>query len=302
MQAHRMALTSTLPIPVFTASIPPTAPIFAAVQDSILVIDDNVRDVRLLSEMLRPEGYRVFAALSGEEGFKRALAHPPALLLLDLTMPGLDGRATCRLFKGTPQLSAVPVIFLTGSDMLDDKLSAFSLGAVDYITKPFSAQEVAARLRIHLRLWTGQPGTVLGNRPVHVPGAAPAESEPPRPSAGERIVRDAQALLLRDLSASLSLPDLAHAVGTNERRLTGEFRRYTGMAVFEYLRQERYRQACALLLHSGQTVGRIAEAVGFQSVAAFSFAFRKFCGLSPNQYRQSAGLTPSPGDGGDEDA
>ncbi len=97
-------------------------------------------------------------------------------------------------------------------------------------------------------------------------------------------------MLLRDLGATPTLVDLAHAVGTNERRLTDEFRRHTGMAVFEFLRQERYRTACELLLHSVMSVGSIATTVGFQSVAAFSFSFRKYCGLTPSQYRQSAGL------------
>ena len=252
------------------------------------MIDDDAREIRLLSEMLRPEGYRLFAALSGEEGFKRALEHPPALVLLDLNMPGLDGQATCRLFKGAPQLCAIPVIFLTGSGLLEDKLRAFSHGAVDYITKPFSAQEVVARLRVHLRL---RHRPVVQETHAKTAGAMAGTAHlTPFQDAGERMVREAQAMLLRDLCATLNLVDLAHAVGTNERRLTDEFRRHTGMAVFEYLRQERYRAACEMLLHSELNVGSIATAVGFQSVAAFSFAFRKYCGLTPSQYRQSVGL------------
>lgn len=272
-----------------------SAQVSASAQDSVLVIDDDPREIRLLSEMLRPEGYRLFAALSGEEGFKRALEQPPGLVLLDLNMPGLDGQDTCRLFKGAPRLSAIPVIFLTGSGLLDDKLRAFSHGAVDYITKPFSAQEVIARLRVHFRLRdrgaerqrvvqaTGTPATDVAGDKDAAPLAAFYDP-------GERMVRQAQAILLRDLRTLVTLADLARTVGTNERRLTEEFRRYTGMAVFEYLRQERYRAACELLLHSEMSVSMIAAAVGFNSVAAFSFAFRKYCGLTPSQYRQSAGL------------
>lgn len=269
------------------AGLPPSG----SAQDSILVIDDDPREIRLLSEMLRPEGYRLFAALGGEEGFKRALEHPPALVLLDLNMPGLDGQATCKLFKGAPQLSAIPVIFLTGSGLLEDKLRAFSHGAVDYITKPFSAQEVVARLRVHLRL---RPREGVPEMPVQTPGAMGVSADMPFQDVGERMVREAQAILLRDLCATLNLVDLAHAVGTNERRLTEEFRRHTGMAVFEYLRQERYRAACDMLLHSELNVGSIAMAVGFQSVASFSFSFRKYCGLTPTQYRQSLGLGSVP--------
>lgn len=255
---------------------------------SILVIDDDAQEIRLLSQMLRPEGYTLFAALSGEEGFKRALARRPDLVLLDMNMPGLDGRETCRLFKGAPALSTIPVIFLTASGLMDDKLSAFAMGAVDYITKPFSAQEVAARLRVHLRLWV--PPAAAASQAESSQGRAGDALEAGGGSPGERLVRTAQRLLLSRLANPPGLVDLAHEVGTNERRLTDEFRRHAGMAVFEFLRQERHRRACELLLHSDMNVGAIASEVGFQSIAAFSFAFRRYCGLTPSQYRQAAGI------------
>lgn len=277
-----------------SAASPSLAPGLAAGR-SILLIDDDAGSIRLLSEMLRSEGYRLFAALGGEEGLQRALRHPPALVLLDLHMPGLDGRATCRLFKATPSLAAVPIIFLTGSGLLDDKLHAFAEGAVDYIVKPFSAEEVVARLRVHLRIAAAR----AEDRPAP-PDAAPA-SPPAAPQRGapiwqatdERIVRQAQALLLRQLGTDITLAELARAVGSNERGLTEAFRRHTGLAVFEYLRQERFRGACELLLHSRMPVGQVGAAVGFHSAAAFTFAFRSHCGMTPSQYRQSAGLGPA---------
>ena len=188
-------------------------------------MDDDAREIRLLSAMLRPEGYRLFAALNGEEGFKRALEHPPALVLLDLNMPGMDGQATCKLFKATSQLSAIPIIFLTGSGLLDDKLRAFSHGAVDYITKPFSAQEVSARVRVHLRLRqpiVEESAMASADKPSAnaMDGGAPSNTTTPYQDAGKRMVREAQAMLLRDLGATLNLADLAHTAGTNERRLT----------------------------------------------------------------------------------
>ena len=269
---------------------PPAAQPAEAGGESILLIDDDASSLRLLAEMLRHEGHRLFAALGGEEGFERALRHPPALVLLDLHMPGLDGVATCRLFKATPSLAAVPIIFLTASGLLEDKLRGFAEGAVDYIVKPFSADEVVARLRVHLRLRAERP----------VP-QAPAASEPAGGGAGwqrsdERIASQAQALLLRKLGDTVSLAELAHAVGSNERSLTEAFRRHTGMTVFEFLRQERFRGACELLLHSRVQVAQIANTMGFQSAAAFSHAFHDHCGMTPRQYRLSAGLgPPAPG-------
>lgn len=264
-------------------------------QASILLIDDDACNIRLLAEMLRDADYRLFAALGGREGFERAIQMPPALVLLDLYMPGMDGRETCRLFKATPRLAGIPIIFLTGSGRLDDKLQAFAEGAVDYITKPFSADEVVARLRVHLRL--AEPirraaqasDATCAAAAGPLPGSAATDAQAWQ-GAHERLVRRAQAHLLGDLSASPTLADLAHALGSNERSLTEAFRRHTGLAVYEYLRQERFRAACELLLHSALSLGQISERVGFKTQAAFSFAFRSQGGMTPSDYRLSAGL------------
>lgn len=292
----------------------------------MLVIDDEARDIHLLSEMLRADGYRVFAALSGREGFARALEHHPALILLDLNMPELDGIGTAKLIKSDPRLTDVPLLFLTGSGALDHKLQAFGAGAVDYIIKPFSAQEVLARVRVHARL--AAAASTHSAPPATVAARPPAQSTlRPRPaaqataadvtafgtpsaidsmwadsaghqlgsgeSAGRRIVRLAQAVLDQDLTQSITLPDLAVAVGTNERRLTEEFRRHMGLPVFEYVRRQRHRKACELLLHTDATVAAIATQVGFSTPASFSFAFRQYCGMTPSDFRASAGVAQS---------
>jgi DNA-binding response OmpR family regulator len=257
-----------------------------SLNNSILVIDDEPRDIHLLSDMLLSEGYQVFAALSGKEGFQRALEHLPAAILLDLHMPGLDGIGTAKLLKADPRLAAIPVLFLTGSAVLDDKLLAFNSGAVDYITKPFSTQEVIARLRVHARL--GAPATVASSALAQPSAPAPATNE----TAGQRLVRKAQALIAKDLAGSVNLTELAHAVGTNERRLTDEFRRITGQAVFEYQRKLRHHKACELLLHTELAVSAVGLKVGYTTSAAFAYAFRQYCGMTPSEYRASAGVEP----------
>ena len=274
---------------------------------AILVIDDNVTEIRLLLEMLREEGYQFYVALNGEDGFRRALEHNPQLVLLDLYMPHMDGRATARLFNADPRLAHIPIVMLTGSNTLTDKLDSFSEGVVDYITKPFSAQEVAARLRVHLRRWGA--GTALPPAMHAAHAAQTSDCPPPRglqglphkvlqltamaqnPALppGHRWVLQAQALLLANLAEPLNLPDLAHQVGTNEHRLNKEFHRHTGKAVFDYLRTQRHQLACECLLHTSEPISTIAQATGFGSVSAFSFAFRQRCKLTPSEFRASGG-------------
>ncbi len=258
--------------------------------DAILIIDDDVTEIRLLSEMLLGQGYRLFAALNGKDGFRRALEHRPSLILLDINMPELDGHGTARLIAGDPRLAKVPIIFLTGAAELSEKLHAFAEGAVDYITKPFSAEELVARIRVHMRRPTA----------VAQESQTPAQDSGAHLSSGDRMVRKAQQLLLASLSEPLKLTKLAHTVGTNERKLTEEFRRVTGMAVFEYLRGERHRVACEMLLHTDEPVSAIADRTGFNATSAFTYAFRQRCGLTPSEFRASGGIgatidaTPTP--------
>jgi len=115
-------------------------------QLKILIIDDQPSNLRFLSKILIEQGYRVQRAISGQLGLNAAQASPPDLILLDIMMPDLDGYEVCKMLKSTPQNRAVPVIFLSGLDDVQDKIKAFKVGGVDYIIKPFQVEEVLARI------------------------------------------------------------------------------------------------------------------------------------------------------------
>lgn len=119
---------------------------------TILIVDDNPVSLRLLETVLRKEGYKVITADDGPQARKLACELQPDLIVLDVMMPGEDGFEVITHLKKSARTAPIPVIFLTGRDELDAKLSGFDLGAVDYITKPFQAAEVLARVRLHLKL------------------------------------------------------------------------------------------------------------------------------------------------------
>jgi putative two-component system response regulator len=119
----------------------------------ILAVDDTPYSLRLLSEYLVREGYSVRSAPSGEVALRTAKAEPPWLILLDVTMPGLDGFQVCRVLKQDPDLRDVPVIFVSGLSDMQDKVKGFEIGAVDYVTKPFQPAELLARVRNHMELY-----------------------------------------------------------------------------------------------------------------------------------------------------
>jgi two-component system OmpR family response regulator len=122
----------------------------------ILVVDDEQGITDLLSMALRYEGMEVEVARSGREALESVTAYRPHLLVLDVMMPDLDGFEVLRRLSGERSASRLPVLFLTARDSLDDKLRGFTLGGDDYMTKPFSVEELIVRVRAILRRVHGQ--------------------------------------------------------------------------------------------------------------------------------------------------
>jgi DNA-binding response OmpR family regulator len=118
----------------------------------ILIVDDTPDNLRFLSDLLTKAGYMVRRVLSGELGLEAAQLEPPDLILLDIRMPGLDGYKVCDRLKSIQHTAQIPVIFLSAMNEELDKVMAFEAGGVDYITKPFQAVEVLARIETHLQL------------------------------------------------------------------------------------------------------------------------------------------------------
>jgi len=122
----------------------------------ILVVDDNTSDLKYLSSILREAGYTVRPASDGELALRSVRAKLPALILLDIKMPGLDGYEVCRRLKAAEDTRGIPVIFISAKTSPLDKVKAFGCGGVDYISKPFDPDEVLARVATHLALWKAQ--------------------------------------------------------------------------------------------------------------------------------------------------
>jgi DNA-binding response OmpR family regulator len=118
----------------------------------ILVIDDEPNSLRLMTEHLANQGFEILVSEDGESGLRRARYARPDLILLDVILPDVDGFELCRQLKMDEKTAAIPVIFMTVLSIPEDKTKAFTLGGVDYITKPVQWEEVLARVTLHLRL------------------------------------------------------------------------------------------------------------------------------------------------------
>ncbi|WP_437915605.1 response regulator [Sorangium sp. So ce302] len=120
---------------------------------TILIVDDNPRNLGLLSDTLTGSGFEVAVAVDGARALRLAREGMPDLILLDVKMDGMDGFETCRRLKGDPATAAIPVIFMTAStDLSADRVKGLNLGAVDYLAKPFLDEELLARVRVHTKL------------------------------------------------------------------------------------------------------------------------------------------------------
>ncbi|MBN2004004.1 MAG: hybrid sensor histidine kinase/response regulator [Anaerolineae bacterium] len=121
-------------------------------QASILVVDDTRANLRFLAEVLSQQGYAVRPVLNGAMALASVEAKTPDLILLDIMMPDMDGYEVCARFKADPDTADIPIIFLSALNEVADKVRAFAVGGVDYITKPFQVEEVLARVATHLAL------------------------------------------------------------------------------------------------------------------------------------------------------
>jgi len=240
----------------------------------ILLIDDESASIALLMAYLKERNYEILVALGGVDGFKKALAGQPDLILLDIRMSDMDGLATCRKLKEEPNTAHMPVIFLSASKDLRDKLEGFQAGAVDFIEKPFHKEEVLARVGVHLQNKARQ-------NPVH-----PTDAVVQAIVSREDEVFDASVSYIRShLADALSVSFLAALIGTNKERLTSIFRQRLGMTVSDYITELRLQTANTYLGNSELQIQEIAALIGYRNAGDFTRAYRRRFALTPKEYR-----------------
>ena len=250
----------------------------------ILVVDDQPASIGLLMAYLKDQAIDLLVAQNGEDALRIAVDGRPNLILLDVMMPGTDGFTVCSRLKADSRTADIPVIFLSGAMETEDKLRGFAAGGADYMTKPFSQQEVLARVfvqlgdRQRLEALTSQ---TLDEAFGDVPSASAAKRD-------RRMFNQAVAILTRQLTQPPSGVELAHKVGTNQQRLTRIFREQVGMSAYDYLQQLRLERGRGLLHDTDLQVQLIADRVGYRNAGDFTRAFRRHFGVTPRQYRQDA--------------
>ena len=249
-------------------------------QRKILIVDDSAFEQRVLVDLLSELPYKVSVAFNGLQGYQLALANHPDLILLDVRMPNMDGYTACRLLKANPVTQDIPVIFLSGADADEERIMGLSIGGVDYVSKPFSPGELAARIQVHLDLARRVSGRQASNDAGA--GATGADSDP-----DAVIVAAVKRLIADNLATLPGLAEIARSVGTYREKLSQIFREQTGMTVFAFIREARLRRGEALLRDTDMDVQDIALLIGFNNAGNFATAFRERNGVTPSAFRAS---------------
>jgi signal transduction histidine kinase/DNA-binding response OmpR family regulator len=255
----------------------------------VLVVEDNA-EVRALLRRHLGLRFRVVEATSGLEALAAARTTPPDLVVSDVVMPDLDGFGLVRRLRTDERLAEVPIILLTARATTEDRLQGLSLGADDYITKPFVGAELVARVenliqsrrRLRERL---SDRVLVEGRDVAVTSADAAFLE-----------RVYDAVNAHVASESFSVGVLATEVGVSESQLKRRLRTILDEAPVELIRRRRLERGAALLLGRMGTVSEVAMAVGFNSPSYFAKCFREHYGIAPSEYAERRDEPASVGD------
>ncbi|MBS1825946.1 MAG: SpoIIE family protein phosphatase [Acidobacteria bacterium] len=244
----------------------------------ILVVDDTPMALELVQSVLDAEGFHTLAAENGAQATEMARSHQPDLILLDVMMPGETGFETCARLKSDPATTDIPIIFLSALDDLTSKVTGLKIGGVDYISKPVHAEEVLARVRVHLRIHS-QNRTLLREqrarlerlrdaqqailvRPEHCPDARFSVYYRPLEEAGGdfydvlSVDPDVVAYFVADISGhGVNAGFLTSAVKALLRQYSGpmfspeDTMRGIGSVMRQMLDEEQYLTACYVRLN-----------------------------------------------------
>jgi signal transduction histidine kinase/ligand-binding sensor domain-containing protein/DNA-binding response OmpR family regulator len=249
---------------------------------TVLVVDDN-DEVRAYVRQHLASRYQVLEAVNGEQGLDLARQRLPDLVLSDVMMPVMDGYALCRALKSDPDTDFIPVILLTARAEAEDRLTGLRERADDYLTKPFDVRELLARIEnvvgTRRRLRERFAGARLTIHPTQV------DAEP----ADRKFIDQVRTAIEAHLGdEAFSVERLAAGVAQSRGNLHRRLRELLGESPSDLIRRMRLERAAALLEAGAGSVGEVAYAVGFKSVAHFSNAFNELHGVRPSVWREHA--------------
>ena len=261
-------------------------------RQSILIVEDNT-DLRSFLRTVLEKEFRVYEAVNGQEGVQIAFEKLPDIVISDMMMPEMDGLQLTEAIKGDVRTSHTPIILLTARTAMEDKLSALNSGADDYITKPFSAEYLEARIRnlLHQRQKLQElfRSTLSLEEPAENGLKEVAPSVPKVVSQDDLFIEN----LIRSLeenmeNSELTVDDLVSMAGLSRSVFFKKLKSLTGLAPIEFIREMRIKRAAQLIETRQYNISQVAYMVGMNDPRYFSRCFKQKYGMTPTEYKQAA--------------
>jgi two-component system sensor histidine kinase ChiS len=254
----------------------------------ILLVEDN-GDLRMLLKKMLSGLYIVHEAANGTEAIEALEENKEIdLVISDIMMPGMDGYALLKWIRNNKELEGVPVVFLTARADHNMKIEGLELGAIDYVTKPFSSDELLMRIRNQvefkkLRDFALRNYNILVNKIKSVNKREVTEEK--------AFIIDAICNFIKEnFMHDLTRDDLADAAGVNPDTFSRLFNQHTGKTLTDYICELRVTEAMNRLAETEDTITRISIDVGFENIRTFNRVFKKIAGVTPGEYRERRSL------------
>jgi signal transduction histidine kinase/CheY-like chemotaxis protein/AraC-like DNA-binding protein len=245
---------------------------------TILIVEDN-DDMRDYLARILSKNYRTLSAVNGREALLELEKKNVDLVLSDLMMPEMGGYELTQSIRSNGQYEGLPIILLTAKSQVADKIQGFEKGANDYIIKPFSAEEVLARIKSQLKFKLLRDKLLRAN--LNLKGRRKILTDTSKVKV--EVVKE---FLDENYDEDISREDLAAEAGMSPDHLGKMFKQYTGAKISDYINQRRVEDAARQLQGTRSKIIDIAFDVGFGSLRSFNQVFRDLMGDSPSNYRK----------------
>ena len=242
---------------------------------SALVVEDNPDMREYVSDLLSQLNVSVEQAANGMEGKKQMSIHVPDIIISDIMMPEMNGFEFSEWMRSVPEFKQIPIILLSARSEVEDKVHGFQIGVSDYLTKPFNAQELQARV-----------DNLLVLKKEREEMAIKSERDDKPLSADSELVQQLQEYVESKINQSdISVEDLANHVAMSSRNLQRTLKSITGFTPVEFIREVRLFSARDLLeTKQKRSISEVAYSVGFSTPAYFSKLYKKRFGTHPSDY------------------
>ncbi|MBT8301712.1 MAG: response regulator [Maribacter sp.] len=246
---------------------------------TILIIEDNP-DMRDLIRQDLSKTYTILEATNGNDGLAMALQKSPDLIITDVMMPKMGGMELCQKLKTHIITSHIPIIMLTAKVGFKSKLKGLEIGADDYLTKPFNARELKARVK----------NLIESRERLRKLFKSTTKIDPKKvtvTSMDEKFVAKLKELLENNYDdTSFNVPEMQKALAMGKTQLHRKIKSITGQSPGELLRNFRLRRAAQLIKEGDDDISQIAYSVGFNSLSYFSKRFKESFGIPPSEFRE----------------